>query len=306
MDDTGIRDQEMQRINDELIRRLVERVPHSGKYPTAIAGLGITRWDEAETRDNCFYQPAIGIILQGRKESLIGGELFHYGAFDCLVNGVDVPSLSRVLEATPEQPMFAVSLIIDKELAMELVADMPPDNTTSPEVCPGVSLAPTEPEVLDVFHRLIQLLDKPEQIPLMAPLLIREVIVRILMSQQGKTLRKIYQQGSYSHQIATAIAWLKDNYMQPLSVERLASHVHMATSTFHRQFKLVTSLSPLQYQKRLRLYEAQKLMMVEYMDANTAGLKVGYESAQQFSREYKRLFGEPPYRNIQRLRQERA
>lgn len=163
----------------------------------------------------------------------------------------------------------------------------------------------SKPDILDAFSRLVDLLDKKEQRELMASLLMREIISKISIWPQGGALRMIHALGSHSDQVAEAIIWLHSNYTYPLRIDDLAERVGMATSTFHRQFKKVTSLSPLQFQKYLRLYEAQRLMLAEDMDANNAGRAVGYNNTQQFSREYRRLFGQPPRRDIQRLRQER-
>lgn len=288
----------------EKLREVTSRLTAKpGRTLTAIPGLSLTRWNDTEQTDTCFYAPAIGIIIQGQKKSLIGNEELEYGTLDCLVNGVDMPSISTILKATPEKPLFAVSLNIDRSLATELAAEIPPAaGLNQPHL--GVSVTRVEADVLEAFARLVELLDKPEQTPLRSPLLIREIITRILVSPQGPALRMLYTLGSHSNQVAEAITWLRDNYTQPLSVDALAGRVGMATSTFHRQFKKVTSISPLQYQKCLRLYEARRLMLSEDQDANNAGRTVGYENIQQFNREYKRMFGEPPLRDIKRLRKE--
>lgn len=290
--------------SQEKLREMTSRMaPNTGRNLTAIQGLSLTRWNDTEQTDTCFYAPAIGIIIQGRKKSLIGSEELEYGELDCLVNGVDMPSLSKILQATPEKPLFAVSLNIDRNLATELAAEIPlGPGLNQPHL--GVSVTRVETDVLEAFVRLVELLGKPEQAPLRSSLLIREIIIRILVSPQGPALRTLYTLGSHSNQVAEAITWLRDNYTQPLSVDALAGRVGMATSTFHRQFKKVTSISPLQYQKCLRLYEARRLMLSEDMDANNAGRTVGYENIQQFNREYKRMFGEPPLRDIKRLRRE--
>lgn len=289
--------------HDLLLDTLYEQMPNEGVQETAIPDLIISRSNSPHSANSCVC-PSISVVLQGRKESRLGENCFQYGVLDCLVNGVFMPGVSRVLEASPEKPMFMLTLRIDPELASELARDIPPSTLTQPTAPQlGSSVAPISPDVLDTFVRLMALLDQDSSMQLMAPLLKRELMARILVGPQGESLRMLYQQGSHSHQIAEAVAWLRDNYNQAIGIEELARHVGMATSTFHREFKRVTSISPLQYQKRLRLYESQRLMLTQNMDANTAAYTVGYESAQQFSREYKRLFGEPPHRNITRLRQ---
>ncbi len=289
-------------LSERLVELLSRMTSEDGKFQTQVKGLSLTRWNDTSKTDTCFYSPAIGVIVQGKKESLIGNEVFRYGALDSLVNGVDLPSTSKILEATPEKPLFAVSLEIDKAIATELSAEIPP---MPGFIAPlGVSIARVDLGVLDAFTRLMELLESSEHLQLRAPLLIREIITRALMSSQGALLRKIYTIGSHSNQVATAVTWLRENFVQPLRVEELANRVGMATSTFHRQFKKVTSVSPVQYQKYLRLYEAQRLMLSGGIDVNNAGRAVGYENTQQFNREYKRMFGEPPLRDIRRLRKE--
>ena len=294
----------MEETRAQLVEKLTHLIREPGRFPTAIEGFHLTRWNEANQTDTCFYSPAIGVILQGRKEAVIGSETLRYGEFDCLVNGVDMPSLSTIIAASPEQPLLAVSLDIDRTLATELAAEIPPVPNTASAHYLGVSVAKVTPDVLEAFSRLLDVLGNPEHRALIAPLVVREIITRVLMGPQGGALRMIYTLGSHSNQIAEAITWLRANYEQPLHINELADKVGMATSTFHRQFKNVTSLSPLQFQKYLRLYEAQRLMLSEDKDANTAGRIVGYGNLQQFNREYKRLFGEPPLRNVKQLRRE--
>lgn len=282
-----------------LVCRLAQE---EGKIPTQVDGLCLTRRSAIGKTDACFYAPSVGIIVQGTKESLIGSELYRYGEMDCLVNGVDIPSISTMLDASPEKPLLAVSLDLDKNIVMELAAEIPV--TAGFADSRGITIAPVSLDVLDTFTRLVELLDKPEELSIWAPLLVREIIARVLVGPQGAPLRKAYTVGSHSNQVGEAITWLRANFTTPLQVEALADMVGMATSTFHRQFKKVTSISPLQFQKCLRLHEAQRLMLVVGMDASNAGRAVGYDSVQQFNREYKRLFSEPPHRNVKRLRQE--
>lgn len=303
----------LESVCTRLKETLLRLVPEPGKKPTGVDGLHLIRWNAASQTDSCFCEPAISIILQGRKESIIGSEVFKYGALDCLLNGVDMPSASRVVSASPEAPLLAIVLTIDRRLVAELVAEMPffssPSSTSgtcgaSGRQYLGVSVTRVTADVLDAFARLVNTLHKPEQLTLLAPLLVREVLSRVLMGPQGGALRTVHTPGTHGHQVAEAITWLRANYTDSLQIDTLAGKVNMATSTFHRQFKQVTSLSPLQFQKRLRLYEAQRLMLAESLDANSAGRTVGYDSIQQFSREYKRMFGDPPHRDIARLRNE--
>lgn len=259
--------------------------------------------EHAGYKNNCFYEPSISLVVQGEKESIIGDNIYHYGEMSCLVTGVDLPSMSQVIAATPEKPLLMLSVKLDPQIATEIATELDSGVQLSAKPCRGVSMARASSDIFDTFYRLAMLLERPEQISMMAPLLVRELITRIFIGPQGESLRMIYQKRSHNNHISRVIHWLKENYRENIQIDGLAEQVHMATSTFHRRFKAVTSISPLQYQKRLRLYEAQRLMLTENMDANTAAKSVGYQSSQQFNREYKRFFGEPPHRNIAQLRQ---
>lgn len=285
-----------------LIETLLQRLPQEARVQTDIKGLTLSRWN-SPCAHNCFVSPSIMVVLQGHKVWTFGDKEIHGHALDCVVNGVHLPTVGEVRDVTPDEPMLAIGLDIDFSLASELAHSIPATGPRMPGAELGISSAPVAPDVLDTFVRLMALLDHRESIELMAPLLVRELLARVLIGPQGNALRMIYQQEGHSHQIAQAVNWMKENFAQAMRVEELAADVGMATSTFHREFKRVTSVSPLQYQKRLRLHEAQRLMLIENVDANTAAYNVGYESAQQFNREYKRLFGEPPHRHIRQLRE---
>lgn len=294
----------------ELSSRLIEKVlpvaPRTGRFFTAIDAFSITRFDNPAPSDNCFYAPAIGIVLQGHKQAVIGNEEFSYGTHCCLINGIDIPSLNNIIEASQDKPFLAIALAIDQRLAAELSATIPPSPTAGAGLYSGVSVAKVEPDILEAFSRLADTLNDPTQMAVLAPMIIREIHYRVLIGPQGGCLRMISTLGSQSNQVAETITWLRENFAAPFHVNELARRVNMATTTFHRHFKQITSMSPLQFQKRLRLYEAQRLMLAEDKDATSACLAVGYESPTQFNREYKRLFGEPPHRDVSRLRRGHA
>jgi len=290
------------RTNNLLKEKLLRWVRKTGDYPTAIEGLAIHRRDEANQPENCFYKPSVGVIIQGFKRSVIGSEEYRYGENHCLVTGVDMPSVTYITAASPEQPFLAISLNLDKYLITQLAAEIPPSSRLGNGSYKGISIAEVDPDVLDAFLRMVELNEKPEQIPVLAPMIVREIHYRLLIGPQGERLRMVNTLGTQSNQIARTITWLRDNYKEPLQVDELARKVNMATSTFHRHFREVTTLSPLQFQKRLRLYEAQRMMLVENEDAAIVALAVGYESPTQFNREYKRLFGEPPHRHVSQLK----
>lgn len=294
----------LEQTNAMLKERLMRLAPETGKFETALPELTVFRFDEITRDENCFYDPAIGLVLQGHKHTVIGSETYQYGEYSCIVNGVDMPSLNNILEASREKPFLGLSLRIDRALAMELNAETLPEAAIGGASHSGVSIATVDPDVLDAFLRLVELLEDPKELRVLAPIIIQEIHFRILIGPQGGCLRLITTLGSRTSRVAEAITWMRDNYREQIPIDKLAKRVNMATSTFHRHFKEVTSLSPLQFQKRLRLYEAQRLMFAGNKDASSACLEVGYESPTQFNREYKRLFGEPPHRDISRMRQQ--
>ena len=292
----------LKRANNLLKEKLLHWMPDSGRYPTAINGLSISRRHDSKELDNCIYNPLVAVVVQGSKRSVIGSEEYRYSENHCLVVGVDIPSANHIIVASPEQPFLAVSLDFDKYMITQLAAEIPPSPRAGNDACKGMAVAEVDPDVLEAFLRLIDLLDKPQQISILAPMIIREIHYRLLIGPQGELLRMVNTLGTQSNQIARTITWLRDNYKEPLQVDELARKAHMAASTFHRHFRQVTTLSPLQFQKRLRLYEAQRLMLVENEDASIAAMAVGYESPTQFNREYKRMFGDSPHRHVNQLR----
>lgn len=279
-----------------LIALIMRLLPEQGQLAAPVDGLTLIRYD-APQDVTCFTEPSVGLVVQGRKESLLGTELLRYGVGDAVVIGVPMPGASRILEASPEAPFLIVSVAIDRNLVRELAGRTPEHPSPVRHRHLGASVAPATRDMLDAFFRLTILLEQPERALLMAPLMVRELLFHVLSGPQGGDLRAIYAEDSCGNKIAQAIAWLREHYTSPLNVPALARQVGMATSSFHRRFKEVTSLSPLQFQKRLRLHEARRLMRGDQLDAGSAGRAVGYESPSQFSREYKRLFGQPPARH---------
>lgn len=275
--------------------------PGSGTYPTAIKGFALHRHVSNDDPKPHFFEPVVIVVAQGKKLVGFGAEEHHYGENICFVCGVDMPVTSCVMEASEEKPYLSMSLYLDTGLIASLASQVPPA-TVCGGIFKGAAVQEMEPDLLDSFLRLVELAEKPEQIPVMEELLLREIHYRLLTSPFGNILRTLNTFGSQGNQITRAIAWLKDNFKEPLHVEELAERSNMAPSTFHKYFKDITMLSPLQYQKRLRLGEAQRLMLSDGYDVTQAALAVGYESATQFIREYKRLFGEPPRKNVMNLK----
>jgi AraC-like DNA-binding protein len=248
----------------------------------------------------CFYAPKIIVQLQGTKHALIGSQEFVYRRNSCMVSMLELPTMGRITGASPEKPSLAVRLDIDSSVIAGLLAEMPP-RLPEPSFAKGVSFTEVDPYILDAFLRLTELLVEGEPQEVLAPLVIREIHYRLLTGPLGSQLRLIHTRGSQSNQIAQAISWLKANYRGPFDINTLADMANMAPRTFNRYFRRLTTLSPLQYQKRLRLYEAQRLMLTENLNASDAAYSVGYESPAQFSREYKRMFGDAPLRSTRRI-----
>lgn len=282
------------------IARLTEQ---GDLHTTAIPGLSLFRRTEPTEPITGMYQPSICLVAQGAKRVKLGEETFVYDAHHYLITSVHLPTVVQIIDASPEKPYLGLRLTFNLGEIAQLMADslLPPPRTQ--QSSRGMAIGEVTLPLLTAFSRLIDLLDEQQDIPILAPIIQREIIYRLLVSDQGARLRQIASAGSQSHQIARAIDWLKTNFSQPLSIEDLASQANMSGSTFHHHFRSMTALSPLQYQKQLRLQEARRLMLAEHLDAATAGFQVGYESPSQFSREYSRMFGAPPLRDITSLRQ---
>lgn len=229
-------------INEQLKEIVLSRAVSRGDHQTIVPEMVFHRRDESSKADNCFYKPLASVIIQGQKRSIWGNKEHHYGEGQGVVNGVDMPSASFVTDASPDKPFLVVSLAIDSQLVTRLAAEIPPGPKTA-ESFEAVVITPTEPDLLDAYLRLAQLLDKPEQVPMLAPLIIKEIHYRLLIGPQGEQLRMVNTLGSQSNQVAQAITWLKNNFAKPLQVDELAQRVNMATSTFHRHFRNVTTLS---------------------------------------------------------------
>ncbi|MBW4571970.1 MAG: AraC family transcriptional regulator [Tolypothrix carrinoi HA7290-LM1] len=274
----------------------------NGIHPTAIKQLDFTRSDAVSTALHHVCEPKIAIVVQGQKEVLLGEETYQYGATQYLVISVDLPLSGFVVEATPDKPYLGLKLNLDLMQLCALVAQMSPSSGKKENSVRGVSVSNGDAALIECALRLTKLLDTPQHIPMLAPMMIRELYYRLLIGEQGEAVRQIATSGSTMQRIASAIKLIKAEFTQPMRIEDLAGRVSMSTSSFHQHFKQVTSMSPLQYQKQLRLLEARRLMLAENADATYAAYRVGYESPSQFSREYSRMFGAPPIRDIERLR----
>ncbi len=288
----------------EELAALVDRHTDSqgnGVHATAIAPLEFTRECNPAATMPGVSEPLLAIVIQGQKELWLNKEMFQYGVAQYLVLSVDLPVSACVTEATPTQPYLGFKLKLDPAQFCEIIAHTQP-SMSQKEPVKGCFVSNAEPSLMDCALRLTKLLDTPQDISFLAPMIIREMYYRLLMGEQSEAVRQIATAGSNMQRIAKVIKDIKADLTQPLRVENLADQVNMSTSSFHRHFKTVTSMSPLQYQKQLRLLAARQIMLAENADAVQAAYQVGYESTSQFSREYARMFGAPPIRDVERLR----
>ena len=299
----GVSEEEQRRVAlEDLCAKIARWTDKNEICESSIPGLHLYQLPEPTLPMSVVAEPSVCLIAQGAKQFIVGEETLEYSPERYLLTSVHVPAIAHVSEATPDRPYLGLRLCFNKQQLMELVSDseLPPPRNSQPER--GMAVGTLTLPLLSAFQRLLGLLDEPQDIPILAPTLQREIVYRLLVGEQGSRLREIAADGSQSHHIAETIEWLKENYSQALKVDELASRAQMSNSTFYQHFRSMTALSPLQYQKRLRLQEARRLMLSESLDAATAGFQVGYESSSQFSREYRRYFGTPPARDIQQLR----
>lgn len=244
------------------------------------------------------YEPMICIVLQGAKQVMIGDRVLHYGAGDQLIASIDLPVTGCVVQASAAKPYIVVSMMLNQDAATALLSEVPP---RAEEQTVGFAVGAVTPRLLDGWARLLGLLETPEDVPVLGPMLEREILYHILQGPQGGLLRQAAMADSRLSQVRVAIGWIRTHFDKPLRVEALAEIAGMSPASFHRHFKAATAMSPLQYQKSLRLHQARRLLIAS-ADAARAAYSVGYESASQFSREYARMFGCPPTRDAERLR----
>ena len=267
--------------------------------PPAQPGLLMFRIDQPHLDACSVYEPCVALIVQGSKRLLLGDETLYYGEDRYLIATMDLPVRTAVLEASRAQPYLAVALRLDWREIASLMQELPPAPAqTLASDGRAMSTGAVTAPLLDAFDRLLALLDHPDDLAALAPLVRREIHYRLLTGEAGARLRQMATVDTQSHQVARAIAILNTRFAEALPVETLAREAGMSLSTFHQHFKALTAMSPLQYRKQLRLTEARRLMLSERLDASTAAFRVGYESPSQFSREYRRLFGTPPSKDI--------
>lgn len=272
----------------------------NGIHATAIESLRFTRSYQPSTL-HAVSEPHLAIVVQGKKEALLNQEIYRYRVGQYLLVSVDLPLHGCVVEATPERPFLGLKLKLDPAQLCEIIAQTNL-GISKTESVRGWCVSDADPPLIDCAIRLTKLLETPQDIPFLSPIIIREIYYRLLTGEQGEAVRQIATSGSNMQRIAEVIKHIKTEFAKPLRVEELAEQANMSAASFHRHFKAITTMSPLQYQKQLRLLAARQMMLAENVDATQAAYQVGYESTSQFSREYARMFGAPPMRDMERLR----
>lgn len=284
----------------ERLQARVRSIVRSGiDVKSFIPALNLSYIERPQKVSNCFYVLSVGLILSGQKRLTIADKTYHYGTGTMVVTSMDMPTAYELLNVTPASPFVSLSYRLDPAILTELLLESGDSMTSASE---AVKLGEPSLELLEDFDRLLRLLEHPEQIKVRAPLLIRDIHILALSYDSGACLRAHYVPDSIGSRIRKAIRWMRDNFRQPLPVEKLAEIADMAPATFHRHFKTLTSYSPRQYQKRLRLYEAQQFLLRGEGDVNSAAYAVGYSSPQQFNRDYKNLFGMSPGKRLKEQR----
>jgi AraC-like DNA-binding protein len=289
-------------MRKELARKIAVHTPQSGAQATAIAGLTLYRRTEASPCYPATYEPSLNVFVQGRKRVTLGETTYLCDDSTFLLSSVDVPVVSQIVAASEEVPLLSFLLKLDMAMVREILSQEEFQATEGSSLPRGIAMGKTTVDLLKPCSRLLDLLDTPQDIPFLSGLIQREIVYRLLRGPQGERLRAIATLGDQSNKTTRAVAWLRANYTKPLRLEELAEVARMGISTLHHHFRALTAMSPLQYQKQLRLVAARERMLIEGLDAASAAFEVGYESASQFNREYKRFFGQPPIRDIQARR----
>ena len=286
----------------EAVRRFTEDQPGEGPFVRVIEGLSILRSDHEKPPNHVIFQPALCIVVQGAKWVMFGDRRFDYRAGQAVVVSVEMPLLGRVAEASPAEPYLGLILEFDPAILREVLEGLGSPPTIGEEPKPGLFVVDLDGPLTDCTLRMVRLIDTPDAVPVLRPLIMREICYWLLTGPHGGEVAAIALANTHPRSILRAIHALRDRFAEPIRVEELAGIARLSASTFHRQFKAITSMTPLQYQKRLRLLEARRLLMAGSANVEAAAFQVGYESPSQFSREYSRMFGAPPRRDAVGLR----
>lgn len=292
----------MVEMRAELARKIASHIRVEGEQATDISGMSLYRRSAPTPCTSAAYEPRLIVFVQGQKRINLGNTTYLCDGSTFLLTSVDLPVVSQVIAATEKEPILGLLLKLEMPVVRDILSQQEFHLREEPADARGMAIGVTSVELLGACSRLVDLLDAPQDIPFLSSLIQREVIYRLLRSPQGKHLRAIATLGEQSHRTSKAVEWLRMNYAKPLRVEELAAMARMGVSTLHHQFRSLTLMSPLQYQKQLRLHVARERMLNEGLDAASAAFEVGYESASQFNREYSRFFGQPPMRDMKARR----
>lgn len=291
----------MQSDQEELAERIARALPHDGAVEPQ-PGVHYRRHSTPTERVYASAQPSFCVIAQGSKDILLGEDRFRYDRAHYLISTMELPLVGQVVDASPERPYLSFRLVLDPSVVTQVMVE---SGVTQPrgDGVKAIDVSPLDANLLDATLRLSRLIDNPSEYHALAPLVIREMVYRLQTGAQGNRMRHLVTFGGQAHRMVRAVEKLRGSFDKPLRIEAVARELRMSVSGFHAHFKAVTAMSPLQFQKQLRLQEARRLMLSENLDAAEAGYRVGYDDPSQFSREYKRHFGEPPIRDIERLRE---
>jgi AraC-like DNA-binding protein len=285
----------------ELIERIAAGISDDG-YTEPFPGFFLFRRSARPETGHSTLKPSLCVIAQGSKEIFIGDSCFRYDPFHYLLATIELPAVSRVIDASADRPFLALRLELPSPIVSSVMTEAGYDVQASGAYARAMDVSPLDVNLLDATVRLVRLLESPEDVQVLLPLILREIVYRLLMGDQGARLRHMAVLGGYTPTITQASHHIRQHFDQALDIKRLAREFGMSVSSFHHHFKAVTGMSPLQFQKQFRLQEAQRLMLSENMDASGAAYRVGYKDVSHFNREYKRVFGNPPMRDVQQLR----
>lgn len=286
-----------------LAKQIEKWTQNTNLFETDIPGLKLTHWTSPTPITSHTHKSSICLIAQGEKRVILGEESFIYDANHFLISSVDLPVISNILQASEDKPFFGLIMDLDLQEISQLIVDSELSFSPQKSAQKGIAVGELSEPLLNAFIRLLDLLEDPTSIKILAQGIKREIFYRLLITEQGARLNQMVTAGSHSHQISKAIDWLKNNFIKPLNIGDLATYSGMSKSAFYTHFRTMTSMTPLQFQKKLRLSEARRLMLTENLGAVSTTFRVGYESPSQFSREYCRLFGAPPAKDIKMLRE---
>ena len=288
-----------------LAKTIAALAPYDGTFELRVPGVRAARVSRTNREPIHYVQrSSLCIVAQGAKIVMIGADTYSYEAGQMALYSIDVPMAGRVTRASPSEPYLLLMIDLDAEKVTELAMKVFPHGLPQPRDNRTLHVGGVNPDVIDAATRLLELMARPGEAELLAPLVRDEILIRLLRGPMGRRVAEIGRAGSSLQRVANAVSWLRANFDQPANIEELAKLVNMSVTSFHRQFKAVTGMSPLQYQKTLRLQEARRLMLTTMLDVGTAGRRVGYVSPSQFSREYGRFFGIAPTKDIDRLRED--